>query len=178
MKKLSVLVIIILLSLTLAPISLAAEPRQMPGSSGEGAAGPGAALYDPKTVETVSGLVVAVSPATLKEGGLPQRMHLTLKTQAGTLEVFLGPSSFIQQLGLKVANLNRLQVTGSRMTLEGKPALIAAEVKKGDQVFRLRDENGNPLWMGQKRPSPAPPPSRKVYPQGQGLYWPGRPDNR
>jgi hypothetical protein len=32
--------------------------------------------------------------------------------------------------------------------LDGKPALIAAEVKKGDEVMKLRDANGVPAWSG------------------------------
>jgi hypothetical protein len=40
---------------------------------------------------------------------------------------------------------------GSRITFAGKPAIVAAEVKKGDQVLKLRDESGTPLWRGQGR---------------------------
>jgi hypothetical protein len=39
---------------------------------------------------------------------------------------------------------------GSRITYEGKPAIIAAEVKKGDEVLRLRDEKGIPVWAGRR----------------------------
>jgi hypothetical protein len=45
----------------------------------------------------------------------------------------------------------RIEVKGSRVTFEGKPALIAAEVRKGDEVLKLRDEAGMPLWSGWRR---------------------------
>ncbi len=35
--------------------------------------------------------------------------------------------------------------------MEGKPALIAAEVKKGNEVMKLRDANGVPAWSGGRR---------------------------
>lgn len=33
----------------------------------------------------------------------------------------------------------------------GKPALVAAEVKKGGEVLVLRDANGFPAWGGWRR---------------------------
>jgi hypothetical protein len=44
-----------------------------------------------------------------------------------------------------------VEVKGSRVTMAGKPALIAAEVKKGDETLRLRDETGVPVWTGWRR---------------------------
>jgi hypothetical protein len=35
--------------------------------------------------------------------------------------------------------------------MNGKPALIAAEVKKGDALLRLRDESGIPAWAGWRK---------------------------
>ena len=42
-------------------------------------------------------------------------------------------------------------VKGSRVTFAGNPAIIAAEVKKGDAVLKLRDENGFPAWAGWRK---------------------------
>jgi hypothetical protein len=44
-----------------------------------------------------------------------------------------------------------IEVRGSRVTFEGKPALIAAEVMKGDGTLRLRDQDGYPAWAGWRR---------------------------
>jgi hypothetical protein len=45
---------------------------------------------------------------------------------------------------VKIAQKDKIEVKGSRITFEGKPALIAADVKKGDEVFTHRDANGLP----------------------------------
>jgi hypothetical protein len=45
----------------------------------------------------------------------------------------------------------RVEVKGSCITFGGNPAIIAAEVKKGDDVMKLRDDNGVPAWAGWRR---------------------------
>lgn len=50
-----------------------------------------------------------------------------------------------------IAPKGRLIVRGSKVTIEGKQALIAAEVARGDDVLRLRDDEGIPLWAGWRR---------------------------
>jgi hypothetical protein len=46
---------------------------------------------------------------------------------------------------------DKVEVTGSRVTYEGQPTIIAGEVKKGAQVLKLRDAAGVPVWAGQGR---------------------------
>jgi len=38
-----------------------------------------------------------------------------------------------------------------RVAFDGKPAIIAAEVKKGDSTLVLRDSAGIPPWAGWRR---------------------------
>jgi hypothetical protein len=44
-----------------------------------------------------------------------------------------------------------VEVRGSRVTMGGKPVIIAAEVRKGDAVLTLRDDQGVPMWSGWRR---------------------------
>ena len=107
--------------------------------------------FDSKTVETVQGIVV--DAPELKPGGLPEILHLTLKTKQEKLIVALGPNWFMEQHNWKITDLDNLEITGSRLNLHGQPSIIAQTVKKGDQVMRFRDETGRPLWF---------PPERKT----------------
>jgi hypothetical protein len=59
------------------------------------------------------------------------------------VSVALGPLWVADRYGIAVGD--RLEVTGWRV-VRGKTALVAAEVKRGDRVFRLRDREGTPLW--------------------------------
>ncbi len=113
--------------------------------------GSGAGLYNPRTVETVQGLVVS-GPAPPSAEGLPEPVHLTLQTAGGKkITVILGPRFYVEKQGVKIAVLDRIEVTGSLIQLQGKPALIAAEVRKGSQVLKLREPDGLPLWGRQGR---------------------------
>jgi hypothetical protein len=104
-------------------------------------------LYDPQTVTTVSGVVVSLTPPQA-QAGLPYLAYLTLRTEKEKIKVFLGPSLYVDKLPVQIKVLDKIQVTGSRITWEGKPVILAAEVKRGDQVLKLRDPNGKPAWSG------------------------------
>jgi hypothetical protein len=64
------------------------------------------------------------------------------------LPVHLGPSFFVDQQGLKLAKGDRIAVKGSRITLDGAPALIAQEITRGNETMVLRDASGSPVWSG------------------------------
>jgi hypothetical protein len=105
-------------------------------------------IYDPKTVETITGEIVSVDRIS-RGAGTRGGIHLSVKTQKETVSVHLGPSWYVEKQALKLAPKDHIEVRGSRVTVDGKPAIIAAEVKKGDQTLRLRDQDGLPLWRGQ-----------------------------
>ena len=46
---------------------------------------------------------------------------------------------------------DKIEVKGSGITSAEKPAIIAAEVKKGNEILTLCDEKGFPVWAGWKR---------------------------
>jgi len=130
--------------------SSARQGMKWNGSGGWGMGSPYNQMYDSKTVETVSGEVVSVDKVTPVKG-MSYGVHLTLKTDKETVSVHLGPGWFIQNQDIKIEPKDKVDVTGSRVTFDGKPALIASEVKKGDETLKLRDENGSPVWSGWKK---------------------------
>jgi hypothetical protein len=142
---------VILLSFVSLIVSLAfAQPARPKGSGGWGMGSQFNRMYDPKTVETITGDVVKIDQiAPMK--GMASGVHLLVKTATETISVHLGPSWFINNQDTKIHEKDTIEVKGSRITFEGKPAIIAAEVKKGDEVLRLRDENGIPVWAGWRR---------------------------
>lgn len=132
----------------LTPPALAAPERPGPRGPGPMAgpkAGPG---YDPTTVQTVAGEIVEVRRLDGHRGG---GVHLTLTTAAGALDVHLGPSWFVDQQAVKLAAGDRVEVTGSRVTVDGQPALVARLVKRGGAALTLRDGAGAPAWAGGPR---------------------------
>jgi hypothetical protein len=101
--------------------------------------------YDPKTVETIEGKVLSIEKTTPpKNRGYG--VHLTLQTNKETIPVHLGPGWYIEKQTPKIEANDTITVTGSRVTIDGKSAIIAAQVKKGNEILKLRDENGIPAW--------------------------------
>jgi len=140
-------------ALVLAATAAWGQPGMGPGGGqgrGWGAGGSYNRMYNPKTVETLSGEVVSVNRFTPGKG-MSYGVHFTLKTDKETIPVHLGPGWYMEKQGVNLAAGDKVEVTGSRITYQGKPAIIAAEVKKGDQVFKLRDAAGVPAWAGQGR---------------------------
>ena len=83
--------------------------------------------------------------------GMYNGIHLMVKTDKETISVNLGPEWYIERLDTKIEKGDKIEVKGSRVTLSGKPAIIAAEVKKGDSILVLRDSAGIPAWAGWRR---------------------------
>jgi hypothetical protein len=138
-----------ILALTLTSAALAQRGQGVIGSGGMGGR-MGGRMYDPQTVTTVSGEVVSADTVSGPRGRY-QGLHLTLKTATETIAVHLGPSWYFDQQKITFAPKDTIEITGSRVTLEGKPVIIAAQVKKGGQTLKLRDANGIPVWAGQGR---------------------------
>jgi len=120
------------------------------GSGGWGPGSPYNRMYDPKTVETVSGEVVSVSQITPNKG-MGAGVHMTLNAGKETISVHLGPSWYLENQDVKIEAKDKVEVKGSKITFGGTPAIIAMEVKKGDEVLKLRDDAGFPFWAGWHR---------------------------
>jgi hypothetical protein len=101
--------------------------------------------YDPKTEVTIKGTVEKLDQ--LQYTNMPgMGLHLIVKTDKETIGVHLGPAAFIEKT-MTFKEGDTVEVVGSKVMMMGRPTLIAREVKKGDQVLKLRDERGMPLWM-------------------------------
>ena len=151
MKHVSIFVALIsILSSFFAPESFAQHGMKWRGSGGWGMGSNYSRMYDPKTVETISGEVVSVDRMTPMKG-MSYGVHLVLKTGKETVSIHLGPVWYIENQDIKIEPKDNIEVKGSRITFEGKSAIIAAEVKKGDEVLKIRDENGFPSWTGWRR---------------------------
>lgn len=141
--------------LTLISIFSTVEAVAQPGMHWRGGGGWGmnsqyGRMYDPKTVETISGEVERVDMITPMKG-MSGGVHLVVKTDKEPISVHLGPAWYIENQDVKIQPKDKVEITGSRITFDGKPAIIAKEVKKGDEVLSLRDDNGYPVWSGWRK---------------------------
>ena len=92
--------------------------------------GSGGRMYDTKTVETITGEVLAVN-LIASEKGRSGGIHLTVKANKEEIAVHLGPQWYVEKQAMKLAAKDLVVVRGSRITFEGKPAIIAPRLRKG-----------------------------------------------
>lgn len=151
MNRLVVSVLAIaVLALCVVTESIAQGGMKWRGSGGWGPGGHYGRMYDPKSVEIISGRVITVEKITPRTG-MSYGVHATLQSEKETISVHLGPGWYIENQDVKIEPQDTIEVKGSRVTFAGKPAIIAAEVKKGDELLKLRDESGFPVWAGWRR---------------------------
>ena len=103
--------------------------------------------YDVKTVQTVGGEVIGVERVAPRHG-MSRGVQLLVKTHDEVLRIHLGPAWFMDSQTEDFKPGDRVEVLGSRVKSEGRPVVIAAEVKKGSRVLRVRDHEGAPRWDG------------------------------
>ncbi|MBF0345043.1 MAG: DNA-binding protein [Nitrospirae bacterium] len=152
MKRFTVIGMLVMFFVTIVAISANAQPRCGRGNyGGWGCAGQGQGMYQrmysPQTVTTVTGVVEAVEQFTPIKG-MSYGIHLRLKTQDGGISVHVGPVWYVEKQDVKLQTGDSIEVKGSHITYNNEPAIIANEIKKGDAVLTLRDNNGIPKWAG------------------------------
>jgi len=151
MKKTGIFsVVVFLVALFLVAESYAQSGTRQRGSEGWGPGNQYGRMYDPKTVETIRGEVVRVDKITPLRA-MSFGIHLVVKTEKEKISVHLGPVWFIENQDIKIEAKDNIEVKGSRITFQGNPTIIAAEVKKGEFILKLRDESGFPVWSGWRR---------------------------
>ena len=108
--------------------------------------GNGMPRYDTSTEVTMKGTVEKVESqiATMGWNGT----HLLVNFDGRSMEVHLGPTSYLERNNFAFAKGDQVEVTGSKVRMGGADVLLAREVKAGDRTLKLRDAQGIPLWSG------------------------------
>ena len=72
--------------------------------------------------------------------------YLVIKSGTDTLQVFLCPKTFLDQMGATFKPQDKVEVTGSKVTQDGADLILAREVDRGDDMLTLRFKDGKPAW--------------------------------
>ena len=150
MKKLSLMVGTLgVLAFLMAPPSGAQQqvPPAAPAAPAIPAAPKTDKFYNPQAAVTLTGKVVSVNRQVAKKAGKPARVIMVLQTDRGAVKVHLGPADYCDQQALKLAPGDQVEVKAVKITRPKGTIFSAGEVRKGDQVLKLRDDaTGLPLW--------------------------------
>lgn len=116
-------------------------------TAGRGSGNGAGRVYDPSTVESISG---TVSDIRYVENGCcnyKNGVHATLKIGEKYMAVHLGPRWYLDEK-IEIKKNDRLEVTGSKIKFGNDYAMIAKTIKKGTKEIKLREDDGTPLWAG------------------------------
>lgn len=114
--------------------------------------------YDTQSETTVNGTVEDVNNGRsawrwlsrihtlgLVRTAVPEK-QLLLNTETGTIQIHLGPAAFLTEKHVEIRKGDTLKVTGSRVTIGDSQVVLAREMRKGDDMWMIRDAAGQPLW--------------------------------
>ena len=108
-------------------------------------------MFNPKTVETVTGELVKVEyfvPEPEFEQGTRLIIHSGPKK---FLLVHLGPPWYIRGERNRLKPGTKVTATGSMVTVDDTPFMIATKLQVGNEKLQLRDKDGNPIWVGWRK---------------------------
>lgn len=132
----------ILWALLLFPVmagltAMVAEDKNQPAQHGY--------AYDTANQQTVEGNVIETRDYSCPVSG-SVGSHIMVKTTGGEIEVHLAPATFMKQYEIMIRKGDKATVVGSKITFEGKPALMAKSVTIAHDTYVFRDDKGRPLW--------------------------------
>ena len=80
------------------------------------------------------------------KGSAKEVAHLLVKDGADTVDVYLCPKSFFDDMGMSFSKGDEVAFTGSKVKQSGTDLILARQVVKGNDTFVFRDEKGGPVW--------------------------------
>ena len=100
--------------------------------------------YDLQTEAKIKGTIddVKLPP----KGSEKEIVHLTLKSGADSVDVYLCPKSFMDDMGMDFAKGDEISLTGSKVKVGDADLVLAREIVKGNNSFIMRDAKGAPVW--------------------------------
>ena len=104
----------------------------------------GAPKYDASTETKMKGTVEDLKIP--EKGHEKEIVHLVMKSGDQTVDLYLCPKSFIEEMGVTFSKGDEISFTASKITLGGSEMMLAREVVKGQDTLVLRDDKGKPVW--------------------------------
>ena len=105
--------------------------------------------YNPATETTVKGTVEDVQQQTGRRGR--SGIHLVLNTESGSIAVHVGPSAYVSEKQFSFAKGDKIEILGSKVSINGTDTVIAREINKEGKTLVLRNAQGIPEWAGPVR---------------------------
>jgi hypothetical protein len=80
------------------------------------------------------------------KGSEKEIAHLTVKEGSNSVDAYLCPKSFFDDMGMTFAKGDEVSMTGSKIKQGDADLFLVREIVKGTDTFALRDAKGEPVW--------------------------------
>jgi hypothetical protein len=104
----------------------------------------GTPKYDATTETKMKGTVEDLKVP--EKGHEKEIVHLVMKNGDETVDIYLCPKSFMDDMGVTFSKGDEIAFTGSKVKQSGADMVLAREVVKGQDTLVLRDDKGKPVW--------------------------------
>lgn len=98
--------------------------------------------WDSSKLITADGEVVA---------GMPLRFKTKIQSQERLYDLHIGPYWYLSRMGVTLSPGERIKVKGYPLVIGNRSSLLVSEITVKGKTYRLRDENGRPLWWNFSR---------------------------
>jgi hypothetical protein len=106
--------------------------------------GPAGPKYDLQTETKIKGTVDEVKLPP--KGSEKEIAHLQVKDGANSVDAYLCPKTFLDDMGMSFAKGDEITMTGSKVKQGDADLFLVREIVKGNDSFVLRDAKGAPVW--------------------------------
>ena len=100
--------------------------------------------YDLQTETKIKGTIEEVKLPP--KGSEKEIVHLLVKNGTDSVDVYLCPKSFFDDIGMDFSKGDGITLTGSKVKQGEAEFVLARDVVKGNNTFVLRDAKGDPVW--------------------------------
>jgi hypothetical protein len=102
--------------------------------------------YDAAAEVTIQGKVLSVHNRQCPVSGTLGAHFMLEGINGKVYEVHLAPATFTRSFDIDFVVGEKVDVTGSVLVFEGKDAILARQVKHGNETVTFRDKKGDPAW--------------------------------
>ena len=128
--------IVVLIVFSALTIGLPAGAQKKSGTSGP--------KYDLQAETKIKGTVDEVKLPP--KGSEKEIAHLQVKDGANSVDAYLCPKTFWDDMGMSFAKGDEITMTGSKVKEGDTDIFLVREIVKGNDSFVLRDAKGAPVW--------------------------------
>ena len=72
--------------------------------------------------------------------------HLMIKAENKIYEVHVAPTKFVKSYEVVFQKGDEVEIKGIKTSFQGVDAILAREIKRGNDDFVFRDPQGKPIW--------------------------------